>query len=79
MSVKTYQNTVSTLATRTNSFLHYYPQKINEFFEIFTTADGIEKKGKFQNFTKNFFRKRSLSELFKDGFAAIKIIFGILK
>ena len=77
--LKTYQNTVSTLATRTNSFLHYYPQKINEFFEIFTTADGIEKKGKFQNFTKNFFRKRSLSELFKDGFAAIKIIFGILK
>lgn len=77
--LKTYKDTVSTLATRTNSFLNYYPQKINEFFEIFTTADGIEKKTKFQKFAKDFFRKRSLSELFKDGIAAIKMIFGILK
>lgn len=77
--LKTYENTVSTLSTRTKSFLNYYPQKINEFFEIFTTADGIEKKGKFQKFTKDFFTKRNLSELFKDGIAGIKMIFGILK
>lgn len=77
--LKTYRNTVATLATRTDSFLNYYPQKINEFFNIFTQADGIEKKGKFQKFAKNFFVKRSLSELFKDGIAGIKMIFEILK
>ena len=77
--LKTYKNTVALLATRTNSFLNYYPSKINEFFRIFTTTDGIEKKSKFQKFAKNFFKKRSLSELFKDGFTALKIVFGILK
>jgi len=77
--LKTYKDTVSTLSTRTGSFLNYYPKKVNEFFEIFTTADGIEKKGKFQKFTKDFFMQRNLFELFKDGIAAIKIIFGILK
>lgn len=77
--LKTYRNIVGTLATRTNSFLNYYPQKINEFFSIFTKADGIEKKCKFQKFTKDFFTKRSLAELFKDGVAGIKMIFEILK
>lgn len=75
----TYKDVVKTLSGRTGSFLGYYPQKVNEFFEIFTCADGLPKKAKFQKFTKDFFRKRSLSELFKDAFAGIKIVFGILK
>ena len=77
--MKTYKDTVKILSSRTSSFLTYYPAKINEFFEIFTCTDGIEKKGKFQKFTKDFFRKRSLSELVKDGIAGIKTVFGILK
>lgn len=77
--LRTYKDVIKTLSTRTNSFLGYYPQKVNEFFEIFTTADGVEKKGKFQKFTKRFFTKRSLAELFKDGFAGLKLIFEILK
>lgn len=77
--LKTYKDVVGALSSRTSSFLTYYPGKVNEFFNLFTYADGVPKKGKFQKFTKDFFRKRSLSELFKDAFAAIKTVLGILK
>ena len=77
--LKTYKSVIDILSTRTGSFLGYYPQKVCEFFNIFTTADGVEKHGKFVKFTKDFFRKRSLSELFKDGISAVKLIFGVLK
>ena len=76
--LKTYKNVVKTLTERTNS-IGYYSNRLNEFLEIFTTADGVEKKGKFQKFAKHFFTKRSLAELFKDGFAAVKVMFDILK
>ena len=77
--LKTYKNVISDLSKRTDSFLGYYPDKVNEFFEIFTTADGKPKKIKFQKFTKDFFTKRSFSELFKDLITGIKLVFGILK
>ena len=77
--MKTYKDAVHLLAGRSASFLNYYPDNINKFFNIFTCADGKPKKEKFQKFTKNFFAKRSLSELIKDTVTGIKIIFGILK
>ena len=76
--LRTYKDVVKTITNRANS-IGYYTQKVNEFFEIFTTADGLEKKSKFQKFANHFFTKRSLSELFKDGFAGIKVMFDILK
>ena len=75
----TYKDVVPSLTKRSASFLGYYPSRINEFFNIFTTTDGQPKKEKFRKFAKYFFTKRSLSELFSDGFMAIKLIFGILK
>ena len=77
--LKTYKDVVHTLYGHTGSFLTYYPDKVNEFFNIFTSADGQPKKEKFRQFTKHFFTKRSLAELFKDAIAGIKIVFGILK
>ncbi len=76
--LRTYKDVVKTITNRANS-IGYYTQKVNEFFEIFTTVDRLEKKSKFQKFAKHFFTKRSLSELFKDGFAGIKVMFDILK
>lgn len=77
--LKTYRNVIDILSTRTSSYLGYYPRTICEFFNIFTHADGVEKHGKFVKFTKDFFRKRSLFELFKDFMSAVKIVFGVLK
>src|SRR5574344_656255 len=73
--LKTYKDVIRLLSSRTNSFLGYYPKKVNEFFGIFTTAHGVEKKSKFQKFTKDFFRKRSISELVQDGITGIKLVF----
>lgn len=77
--LKTYRNVIDTVSERTDSFLGFYPAKINEFFEIFTNANGMEKKSRYVKFTKDFFRKRSLSELFSDVIAGIKLVFGVLK
>ena len=63
--LKTYKDVIPIVSKRTKSFFGYYPGKVNEFFKIFTTADGCEKKEKFVKFTKNFFTKRSY---FSDGF-----------
>lgn len=76
--LRTYKDVVKIITGRACS-IGYYSKKLNEFLEIFTTADGVEKKGKFQKFAKRFFTKRSLAELFKDGFAGIKLIFDMLK
>lgn len=77
--LKTYRSVIDILSKRTSSFLGYYPQKVCEFFNIFTKADGIGKRGKFVKFTKDFFKNRSLAELFKDGISAIKLVFGVLR
>lgn len=77
--LKTYRHVVDLVSDRTSSFLGYYPEKVNEFFEIFTNSNGTEKKSKYVKFTKDFFRKRSLSELFKDVITGIKLVFGVLK
>ena len=77
--LKTYKDVVKILTARSSSFMGYYPDRINEFFNIFTTADGCPKKSKFRKFVANFFKKRSLSELFYDAIEGIKLVFGILK
>ncbi len=77
--LKTYKDVVKILTARSSSFMGYYPDRINEFFDIFTTADGCPKKSKFRKFAANFFKKRSLSELFYDAIEGIKLVFGILK
>lgn len=77
--LKTYRHVADGLSERSESFLKYYTDRVNEFFSIFTTADGLPKKEKFRQFAKLFFTRRSLAELFKDGITAIKLVFGILK
>lgn len=77
--LKTYRNVVDNIMSRSDSYLGYYPEKINEFFEIFTGTDGCEKREKYIKFTKKFFTQRSLSELFKDGLTAVKLLFGVFK
>ena len=64
---------------RSDSFMNYYIKKINSFFNMFTAVDSIPKRDKFRDFIKSIFTDRSISELFKDVFAVLKILWGILK
>lgn len=77
--LKSYRSVMNIVHSREKSYLGYYPQKITEFFEMFTSVDSIPKRKKYIGFIKSIFTDRSISELFKDAFGFIKIILGVLK
>lgn len=77
--LKSYKDLMGTVHHRAESFLGYYPHKITEFFKMFTSVDGIPKRTKYHLFIKSIFTDRSISELFKDIFALIKMVLGVLK
>jgi len=77
--LKSYKNLMPTMHKRRKSFTKYYMQKINSFFEVFTSVDSIPKREKFRNFIKSIFTDRNISELFKDGYAVIKLIVEALR
>lgn len=77
--LNTYKDLMSGISMRAEHFLGYYPKKINEFFEMFEAVDSIPKKEKYHKFIKSIFTDRKISELFKDAWTAIKLLWGILK
>lgn len=76
--LKTYRNLMDILHSRVVSYLGYYPNKIGQFFKMFTTVDSIPKKQKYHGFIKSIFTDRSISELFKDAIGFIRLITGVL-
>ncbi len=77
--LKTYKNILSDIAPRSASFFGYYPQKISEFFEIFTSVNEKPKKQEFRRYICSWFTERSLRELISDIFTIIKSVIGVLK
>ena len=76
--LRTYKNLLSGIGEREEQFLGYYPKKINEFFDMFTTTDSIPKRTKYRKFIKSIFTDRKISDLFKDVWTAIKLLWSIL-
>ena len=76
--LRTYRDLMSGIGERATEFLGYYPEKINSFFEMFTSVDGVPKRQKYLAFIKTFFTERSISELFKDLWSIIKLLWSIL-
>jgi len=77
--LKSYKNIMDIVHERAGSFLAYYPHKIGEFFKMFTSIDSIPKRDKYHAFIKSIFTDRSISELFKDAIAFIKMALGVLR
>lgn len=77
--LKSYKNVMDIVHHRAGSFLSYYPHKIGEFFKMFTSVDSVPKRNKYNLFIKSVFTDRSISELFKDAIAFIRLVFGVLK
>lgn len=77
--LKIYKDVLSNVNTRTESFFGYYPKKIAEFFEIFTSVNGKPKKQEFRRYIGSWFTDRSLRELISDVFTIIKSVIGVLK
>lgn len=77
--LRTYKDLMSGVQERVGEFLGYYPKKINSFFEMFTSVDSVPKKEKYHKFIKSIFTDRKISELFKDAWSAVKLLWSILK
>lgn len=77
--LKSYKNLMDIVHHRAESYLKYYPEKIAQFFKMFTSVDSIPKRDKYREFIKSIFKDRSISELFKDAWGFIRIFFGALK
>ena len=76
--LRTYRNLMDGIGERVDAFLGYYPQKINEFFEQFTATESIPKRQKYHKFIKSIFKERRITELFKDLWTVIKLLWSIL-
>lgn len=76
--LKAYRNLMSAAHRRKKSFFGFYFEKINEFFEMFTSTDSIPKRTKYFKFIKNFLFERSITEIFKDAWGVMEILWGIL-
>lgn len=76
--LRTYRNLMSLVAERETQFLGYYPKKINSFFEMFVKTDSVPKREKYRKFIKSFFSDRKFSDLIKDFWTVIKLLWSIL-
>lgn len=76
--LKTYKDLMAVAHSRQKAFLSYYLKKINAFFEMFVLADGTPKKENYHKFIKSIFTDRKITELIKDVFALIKLLWSIL-
>lgn len=76
--LKTYRELMDVMHSRKKAFLCYYMKKINAFFEMFTSVNGIPKKENYHKFIKSIFTDRKISELFKDIWAIVKLLWSIL-
>ena len=76
--LKTYRELMDVMHSRKKAFLCYYMKKINAFFEMFTSVNEIKKKENYHKFIKSIFTDRKISELFKDIWAIVKLLWSIL-
>ena len=76
--LRTYKDLMGGIQERVEEFLCYYPKKINSFFEMFTSVDSVPKREKYHKFIKSIFTDRKISDLFKDFWTAVKLLWSIL-
>lgn len=76
--MRTYRDLMDICHYRQKAFLSYYLKKINSFFEMFTSVNSVPKRENYWKFIKSIFTDRKISELIKDIFAIISLIWSIL-
>lgn len=75
--LKSYKNVMEDVKRRKKSFLDFYPKQATLFFRDFVEANGVDKRKVYLKFICNFFKSRSIIELFKDLFTILKMFFGV--
>ncbi len=76
--LKTYKDVMGFAEKNVKAFLGFYPQKLNEFLDTFTTVDSIPKKEKYRSFIMKVLKERSVPQIVSDLLKFIKLGGGIL-
>ena len=76
--LKSYKDVMGVLEGNAKTLLGFYPSKINEFMNQFTTVDGIPKKIKYQRFIGDVIKQRSIPKMMFDGIKLANLAGGIL-
>lgn len=76
--LKAYKDVMNFVAKNSKVFVGYYPNKVNEFFEMFTSVDSIPKRKKIRDYIFSFFKERKLFGLISDVIKAVKVALGVI-
>ena len=59
-------------------FMNIYFKKINAFFEMFTSVNGIPKRELYRKFIFGFIKERGFCGLLSDVWAVLKLVWSVL-
>ena len=71
--MKTYKNVLNTIENNNAAFLGFYPQKINEFMNMFTSVNSIPKKQQYRQFISKTLKERNVLKIASDGIKIAKL------
>ena len=74
----TYRNLMNIMHEKRTIFMDIYFKKINTFFEMFTSVNGIPKRKLYRTFIWEFIKERGLFGLCSDLFAVIRLVWSVL-
>ena len=55
-----------------------YFKKINAFFEMFTSVNGVPKRELYRKYIWEFIKDRGFFGIISDGFAVLKLVWSVL-
>ena len=76
--LRTYRNLMDVMHDKRTIFMDVYFRKINAFFEMFTSVNGIPKRKLYRTFIWEFLKERGIFGLCSDAFAVIKLVWSVL-
>lgn len=74
----TYRNLMDVMHDKKEIFMDVYFKKINAFFEMFTSVNGVPKRKLYRKFICEFLKERGIGGLFSDGWSVLKLIWSVL-
>ncbi len=76
--LKSYKDVMTFAEKNSKMFMGFYPGKINEFFNLFTTVDSVPKQQKYKEFIVNVLKQRSIPKIMADFAKLAKVAGGVL-
>ena len=74
----TYRNLMDVMHNKRTVFMDIYFRKINAFFEMFTSVNGIPKRKLYWQFICDFIKSRGICGLTSDIWSVLKLVWSIL-